>query len=87
MGSYYLLLILVMGISFLVQMRFKNRFNKFSKIPTTSGLSGKEVAEKMLNDNGIHDVKVISSEGMLSDHYNPTNKTVNLSPDVYNGRS
>jgi Zn-dependent membrane protease YugP len=87
MGSAYLLMIVVMLISFLVQARFKNRFNKYSQIPTTSGLSGKEVAEKMLKDNGIYDVQVLSSDGMLTDHYNPAKKTVNLSADVYNGRS
>ncbi len=83
----FLLLIGVMVASFVVQMRFKSKFNKYSQIPTTSGLTGKEIAEKMLSDNGIYDVQVLSSNGMLSDHYNPTNKTVNLSPEVYNGRS
>lgn len=83
----WILLIGIMIASFVVQMIFKNRFSKYSKIPNASGLSGKEIAEKMLRDNGINDVTVTSVEGMLGDHYNPTNKTVNLSPDVYNGRS
>lgn len=70
-----------------VQFRLKSKFAEYSKVPTSSGMSGKEVAEKMLKDNGIYDVQVISAEGFLSDHYNPLNKTVNLSPDVYNGRT
>ena len=70
----------------IVNSRLKSKFKKYSKIPTASGLSGKEIAEKMLNDNGINDVKVISVPGKLTDHYNPIDKTVNLSPDVYQGR-
>jgi len=70
-----------------VQSRLKSKFAKYSKVQLRSGLSGKEVAEKMLADNGIYDVKVVSVEGQLTDHYNPVNKTVNLSPDVYHGRS
>lgn len=73
--------------SMIVQARLKNKFKKYSKIPLASGLSGKEIAELMLSDNGIHDVRVLSVGGQLTDHYNPTNKTVNLSPDVYSGRS
>ncbi len=76
-----------MLIGMIVQARLKNRFAAYSKVPTSSGLSGKEVAEKMLHDNGIYDVKVVSVQGFLSDHYNPANKTVNLSPDVYEGRN
>lgn len=79
--------ILFMGIGFVVQARLKSRFKKYSQVPTSSGLSGKEIAEKMLADNGIYDVSVVSSQGFLSDHYNPSNKTVNLSPDVYSGRN
>ncbi len=75
------------GISMLVSGILKSRFKAFSKIPLKSRLSGKEVAEKMLRDNGIYDVKVISSQGFLSDHYNPVNKTVNLSPEVYENYS
>ena len=67
--------------------RLKSKFREYGEIPLASGLSGKEVAEKMLRDNGIYDVQVQSSNGFLSDHYNPGDKTVNLSPDVYAGRS
>lgn len=79
--------ILFMVIGMAVQARLKNRFTAYSRVPTSSGLSGKEIAEKMLEDNGIYDVKVVSVNGFLSDHYNPANKTVNLSPDVYSGRN
>ncbi len=90
MGAYtgYLLLA---GILFLVGMavsaQLKRKFHKYSQIPLSQGLSGKEVAERMLRENGIEDVQVVSVGGFLSDHYNPANKTVNLSPDVYAGRS
>lgn len=77
--------LLFMGLGMLVQSRLKSKFAEYSKVPTSSGLSGKEVAEKMLHDNGIYDVTVTSVDGFLSDHYNPLNKTVNLSPDVYSG--
>jgi len=70
-----------------VQYRLKSKFSTYSKIPTGSGLSGKEIAEKMLHDNGIFDVTVTSVPGFLSDHYDPAKKTVNLSPDVYEGRN
>ena len=79
------LLFMVIGMA--VQFRLKSKFFAYSKIPTGSGLSGKEIAEKMLHDNGIFDVTVISVNGFLSDHYDPTKKTVNLSPDVYSGRN
>ncbi len=79
--------LLFMGIGFLVQMRLKSKFRLYGKQPLQSGLTGKEVAEKMLRENGIYDVKVVSVDGFLSDHYNPANKTVNLSPDVYNSNS
>lgn len=75
------------GISMLVSYRLKNKFKQYSAVPTSSGLTGREIAEKMLKYNGIYDVKVISVDGHLSDHYNPANKTVNLSPDVYNSNS
>ena len=71
----------------LVSGQLKRKFHKYSQIPLSQGLSGKEVAEKMLRDNGIDNVQVISVGGFLSDHYNPANRTVNLSPDVYGGRS
>lgn len=82
-----LISLLFMGIGFLVQMRLKSKFNQYSRDRLLSGLTGKEVAERMLKENGIYDVKVVSVDGFLSDHYNPMNKTVNLSPDVYNGNS
>ena len=69
-----------------VSNRLKNKFKKYSKIPTNSGLSGKEIAQKMLDDHQINDVKIISVAGKLTDHYNPQDKTINLSADVYNGR-
>ena len=71
----------------LVSFILKRRFATFSKIPLSARLTGKEVAEKMLQENGIFDVKVVSVEGFLSDHYNPMNKTINLSPEVYNNYS
>ncbi|WP_422361348.1 zinc metallopeptidase [Reichenbachiella sp.] len=70
-----------------VSNKLKSKFKKYSQIGLQSGLSGREIAELMLRDNGITDVQVISVEGHLSDHYNPSNKTVNLSPEVYGGRS
>jgi uncharacterized protein len=77
--------LIFLGISMLVSMILKGKFSAYSKVPLSNGMSGKEIAERMLRENGIYDVKVISVEGFLSDHYNPVNKTVNLSPDVYNG--
>jgi hypothetical protein len=68
-------------------MVLKSKFNKYSKIPLDNGMSGREVAERMLRDNGITDVRIGSVEGQLTDHYNPADKTINLSPEVYNGRS
>lgn len=73
--------------SWAVSTRLKNKFKKYSQVQLGSGLSGREIAELMLRDNGIYDVTVTSVQGKLTDHYNPANKTVNLSPDVYNGRS
>lgn len=86
-NSAWLLMIAIAVISFIVQWRFKSKFKQYSEMPLLSGLSGKDVAEKMLRDNGIYDVKVISVDGQLTDHYNPAEKTVNLSPDVFNSRS
>jgi hypothetical protein len=68
-------------------MVLKSKFSKYSKIPLDNGMSGREVAERMLRDNGIKDVRIGSVEGQLTDHYNPADKTINLSPEVYNGRS
>jgi Zn-dependent membrane protease YugP len=79
--------VLFMVIGLIVSAQLKSRFHKYSQERLSSGLSGKEIAEKMLHDNGIYDVKVVSVQGMLTDHYNPANKTVNLSDDVYNGRN
>lgn len=82
-----ILMIVIAVISFAVQWRFKSKFKQYSEMPLASGMSGKDIAEKMLRDNGIANVQIISAEGQLSDHYNPADRTVNLSPEVYNGRS
>ena len=87
MGGAYLIAIVVMIVSWLVSWRLKSKFNEYSQIGLANGLSGAEIAQKMLNENGIYDVRVLSVEGMLTDHYNPQDKTVNLSADVYHGRS
>lgn len=79
--------LIFMGLGMLAQYKLKSKFKEYSNVPTSTGMSGKEVAEKMLRDNGIFDVQVVSVGGFLSDHYNPTNKTVNLSPDVFEGRT
>ncbi|MEO5647670.1 MAG: zinc metallopeptidase [Chitinophagaceae bacterium] len=79
--------VIFMVIGMIVQYRLKSKFRQYSEVPTSSGMSGEEVAKKMLKDNGIYDVNVTSVEGFLSDHYNPVNKTVNLSPDVFAGRN
>lgn len=86
-NEIFIVSLVFLGISFLVSAILKSKFTKYSKIGLANGLSGREIAEKMLRENGIYDVKVTSVEGFLSDHYNPANKTVNLSPDVYNGTS
>jgi len=83
----YVIMIVFFVISFLVGQQLRSKFAKYSRVSLAKGLSGKEVAELMLSNNGITDVRVISVDGQLTDHYNPTDKTVNLSPDVYNGRS
>lgn len=85
--SIMIVSLLFIGISMLVSMVLKSRFNAFGKIPLAARLTGKEIAEKMLRENGIYDVKVVSVDGFLSDHYNPANKTINLSPEVYNNYS
>jgi len=87
MGIYLILIIPVLILSMFVQWRFRNKCSKYAEMHLNSGFSGKEVAEKMLHDNGIFDVRVMSTDGQLSDHYNPSDKTVNLSTDVYYGRS
>jgi uncharacterized protein len=78
--------LIFMGLGALVSARLKSKFKHYANVPTSSGMSGAEIAKKMLNDNGIYDVEIVSTPGFLSDHYNPTNKTVNLSADVYEGR-
>jgi hypothetical protein len=85
--SVWIIFIAFMILSWIISLTLKSKFKKYSKIPLDNGMSGKDVAEKMLRDNGIYDVKVESVEGQLTDHYNPVNKTINLSQDVYNGRS
>ncbi len=85
--SIWIILIGIMVLSLLVSMTLKSKFTKYSKIPLDNGMSGREVAERMLRDNGIYDVKIESVEGQLTDHYNPVNKTINLSREVYEGRS
>ncbi len=87
MLGYYLLTGILFLIGMLVSGQLKSKFKEYGEIPLSLGLSGKDVAEKMLKENGIFDVKVSMADGFLSDHYNPADKTVNLSPDVYNGRS
>jgi uncharacterized protein len=85
--SIMLVSIVFMLLGMAVQYKLKSKFAQYAKLPVTSGLSGKEVAEKMLRQNGIMDVQVVSVNGFLSDHYNPLNKTVNLSPDVFAGKT
>ncbi len=87
MSLYWILFIGIAVLSYLVQANLQSKFKKYSKIPLMNGMTGKEVAEKMLRDNGIYDVKVTSTPGMLTDHYNPANKTVNLSEGVYGSNS
>ena len=87
MGGAYLIGFLVMALSWFVGNQLRSRFAKYSKTPLSNGLSGKEIAEKMLRDNGITDVRVISVPGQLTDHYNPANRTVNLSEGVFHERN
>ena len=87
MGSIYLVSLIFVGIGMLVSFRLKSKFKQFGSVSLKSQLSGKEVAERMLHENGIYDVRVVSGEGFLSDHYNPISKTVSLSPDVYHEAS
>lgn len=78
---------LVMLVSWLVGQQLRSRFDKYSKTPLSNGMTGREIAERMLHDNGIFNVKVISVAGQLTDHYNPANRTVNLSEAVYHQRN
>jgi Zn-dependent membrane protease YugP len=83
--SILILSLVFVGIAMLVQSILTSKFKAYAKVPLLSGFSGREVAERMLRENGIYDVKVTAVDGFLSDHYNPANKTVNLSPEVYSG--
>jgi Zn-dependent membrane protease YugP len=85
--EYYLLLLIFAGLSMFVSSRLKSKFKTYSKLQLRNGMSGAEIAEKMLSDHGIRDVKVVSVKGSLTDHYNPMKKTVNLSESVYNERN
>ena len=84
---YYVILGAIFLVSWLVSNRLKSKFEHYSHVQLRNGMSGKEIAEKMLRDNGINDVSVISTPGQLTDHYNPLDKTVNLSEAVYNQRN
>lgn len=86
-GGIWIIMLVFMLISWLVSMRLKSKFNEYAQVAFRGNLTGAQVAAKMLADNGISDVKIMSVEGELTDHYNPENKTVNLSPEVYHGRS
>ena len=85
--EYYLLLFIFAGLSMFVSSRLKSKFKTYSKLQLRNGMSGAEIAEKMLSDHGIRDVKVVSVKGSLTDHYNPMKKTVNLSESVFNERN
>lgn len=87
MNVSYLLIIAIGLVGLIVQMRLKSVFKKYSREPFPGGFTGKDVAEKMLHDHGIYDVKVVSTRGHLTDHYNPATRTVNLSEDVYGSAS
>ncbi|MDC6365460.1 MULTISPECIES: zinc metallopeptidase [Flavobacteriaceae] len=87
MMTYYILIGGIALVSWLVSSRLKSKFKQYSKVHLRNGMSGAEIAQKMLDDHGIRDVKVISTPGMLTDHYNPKNKTVNLSEGVYSQRN
>lgn len=87
MPSIWIIIIGFMLLSWLISNQLQSRFRKYSRTPLRSGLSGREVAEKMLYESGVEGVRIISVPGRLTDHYNPIDRTVNLSPDVYQGRS
>ena len=87
MMGYYILIGAIALVSWLVSNKLKSKFRHYSKVQLRNGMSGAEIAEKMLADHGIRDVKVVSASGMLTDHYNPRNKTVNLSEGVYSQRN
>ncbi|MEX0811636.1 MAG: zinc metallopeptidase [Chitinophagales bacterium] len=85
--GYIVLMVVIFAASMGASWKLKSKFKKYSQEPLRNGMSGKEIAERMLHDNGIGNVQVVSVPGKLTDHYNPMNKTVNLSPDVYSGRN
>ena len=87
MPIYWIIFIGVAVVSYLVQAQLQSKFKKYSKMPLTNGMTGRDVALQMLHDNGIYDVQVTSTPGHLTDHYNPANKTVNLSEGVYSSNS
>ena len=87
MNSYFILFIAIAIVSYIVQANLQSKFKKYSKMPLDNGMTGRDVAIKMLHDNGIYDVKVVSTPGSLTDHFNPANMTVNLSDSVYSSRS
>ena len=87
MALSWIIFIGIAILSYIVQASLTSKFEKYSKVGLSNGMTGREVAEKMLRDNGIYDVRVISTSGMLTDHYNPSNKTVNLSEGVYSSCS
>jgi len=86
MGAYVIGIVMML-VGMLISWQLKSRFKKYSKTPLANGMSGAEIAQRMLSDNGIRDVKVVSVSGQLTDHYNPATKTVNLSDPVYHGRN
>ncbi len=86
-GAYWIIFIVFMILSWVVSARLKSKFRAYSKVPIASGMTGRDVAEKMLRESGVTDVTVQSVAGELTDHYNPLKKTINLSPDVYSGNS
>ena len=83
----WVIMIAIMLLSMVVSMTLKSKFTKYSNIPLDNGMSGREVSEKMLRDNSISGVRILSVDGQLTDHYNPADRTINLSREVYNGRS
>ena len=85
--NIWIIMIAIMALSFIIQQTLQSRFNKYSKVGLPNGMSGAEVAQKMLRDHGIYDVKVVPTNGMLTDHFNPQTKTVALSESVYASRS
>ncbi len=86
MMFYYVIVGFFTLVGFLISSRLKSKFKKYSQMPTSSGKTGAEIAQEMLSFYGVHDVKITQGQGMLTDHYNPSSKTVSLSPDVFNGR-